>query len=71
MDKKTFKQLYTERKNEPTPAQQFISEVAKLTNRSELTVRMWLFGGQVPDPNVSKVIGMHFNVEPDSLFANA
>ena len=71
MTKKTFKELYEERKNAPTPAQQFIAEVAKLTDRSEITVKMWLYGGQVPDPNVSKVIGMHFNVDPDTLFANA
>lgn len=71
MRQKSFTQLYLERKNEPTPAQKFISEVAELTNRSEQTVRMWLSGVQTPDPNVSKVIGMHFNVDPDTLFANA
>lgn len=71
MKQKTFIELYTERKNEPTPAQKFITEVAELTHRSEMTVRMWISGVQVPDPNVSKVIGMHFNVDPDTLFANA
>lgn len=71
MNRKTFRQIYMERKSEPTPAQRFITEVAELTNRSEITVRMWLAGTQIPDPNVSRVIGMHFNVEPDSLFAKA
>jgi len=69
--KKSFTELYLERKNEPTPAQRFINEVAELTKRSEQTVRMWLSGVQIPDPNVKKVIGMHFNVDPDTLFANA
>lgn len=69
--KKSFTELYLERKNEPTPAQRFINEVAELTKRSEQTVRMWLSGVQIPDPNVMKVIGMHFNVDPESLFANA
>jgi hypothetical protein len=69
--KKSFTELYLERKNEPTPAQRFINEVAELTKRSEQTVRMWLSGVQIPDPNVMKVIGMHFNVDPDTLFANA
>lgn len=71
MIRKTFKEIYQERKSEPTPAQRFITEVAELTNRSETTVRMWLAGTQIPDPNVSRVIGIHYNVEPDSLFMNA
>ena len=66
-----MKDLYNEAKSEPTPAQKFISEVAELTNRSELTVRMWLFGGQIPDSNVSRVIGAHFGVDPDTLFDRA
>lgn len=68
--KKTFTDLYLERKNEPTPAQRFISEVAELTKRSEQTVRMWLSGVQIPDPNVTENIARHFNVDPESLFAN-
>lgn len=71
LEKKSFTELYLERKNEPTPAQRFINEVAELTKRSEQTVRMWLSGVQIPDPNVMKVIGMHFGVDPESLFANA
>jgi hypothetical protein len=71
LEKKSFTELYLERKNEPTPAQRFINEVAELTKRSEQTVRMWLSGVQIPDQNVMKVIGMHFNVDPDTLFANA
>ena len=71
MTRKTFKELYEERKNAPTPAQQFIAEVAKLTDRSEMTVKMWLYGVQIPDPNVSRVIGAHFGIEPTSLFAKA
>ena len=68
MKKKTFTEIYLERKKEPTPAQKFVSEVAVLTSRSEQTVRMWLAGVQVPDPNVCKVIGSHFGVNPDALF---
>ena len=71
MEKKTLKDLYNEAKNEPTPAQKFIAEVAEITNRSEVTVRMWLFGGQIPDPNVARTIGSHFNVDPDTLFEKA
>ena len=71
LEKKTFLELYQERKNEPTPAQKFVMEVAKLTDRSEQTVRMWLAGAQIPDPNVSRVIGAHFGIEPTSLFQKA
>lgn len=71
MTKKTFTQLYLEAKNEPTPAQKFINEVAGLTKRSEQTVRMWLSGVQIPDPNVTANIAKHFNVDPESLFAPA
>lgn len=70
LEKKSFTDLYLERKTEPTPAQRFIAEVAALTDRSEQTVRMWLSGVQVPDTNVSRVIGMHFDVDPDALFKN-
>lgn len=70
MKKKTFTEIYQERKNQPTPAQKFISEVAQLTDRSEQTVRMWLSGVQKPDSNVAKVIAQHFNVEPTTLFVH-
>ena len=70
-EKKSFVAIYNERKNEPTPAQKFITEVAELTKRSETTVRMWLSGVQIPDHNVCVVIANHFNVEPDTLFEKA
>jgi len=65
---KTFQEIYLERKNQPTPAQRFIAEVAQLTDRSETTVRMWLSGVQIPDSNVAKVIAQHYKVEADGLF---
>lgn len=68
LEKKSFFDLYNEAKSEPTPAQKFVKEVANLTDRSEGTVRMWLAGVQIPDPNVSRVIGMHFGVDADALF---
>ena len=47
--KKTFKELYDEELRKPTAAQKFVREVSELTHRSEVTVRMWLSGRQVPD----------------------
>lgn len=68
MDKKTFTELYNESKSKPTPAQEFVSEVARITKRSEFTVKMWLCGNQVPDALVKSVIAEHFGVEADGLF---
>ena len=66
--KKTFNELYNERKNKPTPAQEFVAEVAKITHRSEFTVKMWLSGQQVPDALVQSVIAEHFGVDVAGLF---
>ena len=68
MSKKTFAELYNESKSKPTPAQEFVAEVAKITHRSEFTVKMWLCGNQVPDMLVQSVIAEHFGVEADGLF---
>ena len=68
MRNKTFIELYNESKSKPTPAQEFISEVPRITHRSEMTVRMWLAGNQVPDSLVQSVIADHFGVDMAGLF---
>lgn len=68
MQKKTFYELYSERKSRPTPAQEFVSEVARITRRTETTVRMWLSGQQVPDALAQSIIADHFGVKADGLF---
>ena len=65
---KTFAELYEESKKKPTPAQEFVAEVARITHRSETTVRMWLAGNQVPDALVQSVIADHFGVDMAGLF---
>ena len=45
----TFKELYQQTKEQPTPSQVFIREVADATCREESTVRQWLSGTQVPN----------------------
>lgn len=37
MMQKSFIELYQEAKSRPTPAQEFISEIAKLTHRGKAT----------------------------------
>ena len=64
----TFFEIYQERKNQPTPAQRWVTEVAMLTDRSEQTVRMWLSGVQIPDSNVIKVLAQHFKCKASDLF---
>ena len=68
MERKTFKELYEEQKNKPTAAQIFISDIAALTKRSEMTVRQWLSGQQTPDELVQTIIAQKFNVSANSLF---
>ena len=55
-EKKSFFDLYAEQKKKPTPAQNFIAEIAALTHRSENTVKMWLCGRQVPDELAQSII---------------
>jgi hypothetical protein len=68
MSNKTFIELYNEAKNQPTPAQKFISDVATITHRSEVTVRMWLAGAQVPDDLAKVTIADKFGVSAEGLF---
>ena len=68
MNKKSFRDLYEEEKKKPTSAQIFISDVAKLTKRSEATVRMWISGRQVPDELAQSMIAEKFNVDVETLF---
>lgn len=68
MKNRTFKELYEAAKNQPTPAQAFITEVAMLTHKSEQTIKMWVLGRQQPDELACAVIAKHFNVSPDTLF---
>ena len=64
----TFRELYDEEKRKPTAAQAFITEVAGLTKRSEVTVKMWANGIQAPDELAKTVIAKHFGVAPEGLF---
>lgn len=68
MEEKSFLDLYQERKSKQTPAQEFISEVASITRRTENTVRMWLSGQQTPDALAQSIIAEHFGVNVNNLF---
>ena len=66
--KKTFRELYDEELRKPTAAQQFIRDVSELTHRSEVTVRFWLSGQQVPDELAQTIIAKKYNVDVKHLF---
>ena len=68
VQKKTFKDIYIERKQLPTHAEMFIAEVAELTHRSPNTVKMWLLGRQVPDELTQSVIAKKYNLDINGLF---
>ena len=64
----TFKEIYLKFKKKPSPGQEFINEICRLTMRKPATVRMWLNGTQSPDPLVKKQIANHLNVSEEVLF---
>jgi transcriptional regulator with XRE-family HTH domain len=64
----TFRDLYAEHRDKPTPAQAFIAEVARLTGRAENTVMAWTKGQQTPDPIYQLLIAQHFGVDINTLF---
>lgn len=67
----SFHDLYVEHRDQPTPIQAFVSEVARVTESSPHTVRMWSNGTQVPERIKQRVIAEHFGVDMDSLFPAA
>lgn len=68
MERKTFRELYEEERIKPTAAQKFVTEVAELTKRAEMTVRMWLSGKQVPDDLAKSIIASKYGVDVNGLF---
>lgn len=63
----TFKEIYEQVKEQPTPCQAFVAEVAEVTRKAENTVRTWLSGSE-PDELTKKVLAAHFGVPEDELF---
>lgn len=68
MDTKSFFDLYKEEREKPTAAQLFIANIAKITHRSEQTVRIWLTGTQTPDDLAQSVIAKAYGVKQETLF---
>lgn len=72
----TLKELYNRenakrRQLPPTPGQTFITEIARITKKSEIAVRRWLSDSKtscVPDALTQTVLAEHFNTTPEELF---
>ena len=64
----TFKDVYLEKKNLPTPAQEFITLIASATCRKETTVQQWHSGIQTPNDTVKKRIAQVVNMPIDEVF---
>ncbi|MFC2488712.1 MAG: hypothetical protein ACFNVK_01200 [Prevotella sp.] len=65
---KTFKDLYDAERDKPTAAQEFINNVARVTHRSTVTVKMWLSGRQTPDELARETLARHFKCDAETLF---
>ena len=68
MKQMTFLHLYLKEGEKPTPRQAFITEVAKVTKKSPITIKNWINGRQVPDALTIEVIAKHFDCDPMTLF---
>ena len=66
----SFRDLYAEFRDRPTPAQSFIAEVAEITRRKINTVIAWTKGQQTPDRLAQEQIATHFGVDIETLFPN-
>lgn len=64
----TFRDLYLEHRDKPTPLDTFVNEVARITESSPNTVRQWRVGTQTPERIKQRQIAEHFGVDIDSLF---
>lgn len=68
MDNMSFIDLYNIEKRKLTPAQEFIKNMAKLTKRSESTVRQWVVGMFTPDELCKSIISEKLGIDADILF---
>ena len=57
--KKKFIDFYNEAKNKPSPAQSFVTEIASVTKKSEISVRRWLHGQCEPDELTKSVLSKY------------
>lgn len=64
----TFFEYYQSLKNQPSPAAEFVRDIASLCQRKEITVRKWLAGDANPDPHLQKKIADFIGIPVKKLF---
>ncbi len=64
----TLKEHYQHVKEKPTPAQEFIRQIADATCREISTVRQWLSGVQEPNAKAKEKISEIVGLPVDELF---
>lgn len=67
MKQMTFKEIYNELPR-TSPKKIWIERMAKVTKKSEHTIRMWLGGNQQPDDLAKSVLEKELGVSVDILF---
>lgn len=63
-----LREIYRALREEPSPAQKFVTQIAALCCREEKTVRQWLSGSQVPPPLVQGKIAEMLDSSVEVLF---
>lgn len=64
----TFRDLYLEQKSKPSPSEQFVSEIARITCRERTTVLQWVSGVQCPNNICASAIADYLGIPADELF---
>lgn len=66
----TFREIYDniEPVKVQSPKAAWISHIAKITKRSEHSVKMWLAGRQIPDTLAQSIIADELKTPADELF---
>lgn len=71
MTQRNFWEMYRqalEAQRADTPAQTFIAEVARVTGRTERTVRSWLYLQRLPDEATCEILAEHFGADVTTFF---
>lgn len=64
----TFRELYFEQKSKPSPSEQFVTEIARITCRERTTVMQWVSGAQQPNNICASAIANYLGISADELF---
>ena len=67
-ESKSLQELYRDERNKPTAAQSFVTRIARVTRKSEITVRFWRAGYTEPDVLTKKGIAQYLKKPISTLF---